>query len=428
MEIPKQTPKKSRRLRWRTILLFVLALALVCFLFRATIGRAVVAGVIWRQSMLSEPKELLNKSLPNRAWDRAVFFWDLSKLRIEREKRLREFNPQLKPLIAKIVRRQANGEGMQYSMHIYREIRWRLNFTPDTAATATLIAKLKTSLSQPAMQKLATTQLPEDGSWGLGISEWYLKAKLDSDLYDHFTVTAVFNREELDETFSALARLLYRQKITVYPFHPDLKATLRQFVNEWQNPRTGCWGQWIVDRNGWVWKMDDMAMTFHVVADLRGQVDHLDRIAKRILELDGTNFPTGIRFDGSYANHLNWDVVKIFRYAWPYLDTATRQAAKKEISGMMAWCLKESYLPDGSFKVSELDETLGDAYFYGVSFLVDAGYFNPEKRFWTNQDFIDAPVVREKLENRLRSTGLNDPQLRDAYSMLISSVVPAPKQ
>jgi hypothetical protein len=37
----------------------------------------------------------------------------------------------------------------------------------------------------------------------------------------------------------------------------------------------------------------------------------------------------------------------------------------------------------GSFKVSELDETLGDAYFYGVSFLVDAGYFNPEKRFWT---------------------------------------------
>jgi hypothetical protein len=409
--------------------------------------------MIWKQPIFTEPKELLTRSSWGRNWDRASFYWDLSRLRVEREKRLREFDRQLKPLIAEIVRRQANGEGMQYSMHIYREIRWRLNFTLDTAATATLIAKLKTSFSQPAMQQLAAAQQPEDGSWGLGISEWYLRlyytvedgldtlsaepryrlslldpinspgqlrAKLDSDLYDHFIVTGVFNREELDETFSALARLLYGHKKTGYPFHPDLKAALHQFVTDWQNPRTGCWGQWMIDRNGWIWKMDDMAMTFHVISDFHGQVDHLDRIAKRVLELDGINFPTGIRFDGTYANHLNWDVVKIFRYAWPYLDTATRQAARKELAGMMAWCLKESYRPDGSFKVSELDETLGDAYFYGVSFLVDAGFFNPENRFWTCQEFNDAPMVREKLTNKLQSTGLHDPQLREAYRLLTS--------
>jgi hypothetical protein len=49
--------------------------------------------------------------------------------------------------------------------------------------------------------------------------------------------------------------------------------------NGWQNPATGCWGQWIVDRQGRIWKMDDMAMTFHVVSDLHGQVRHLDLIA-----------------------------------------------------------------------------------------------------------------------------------------------------
>ena len=65
---------------------------------------------------------------------------------------------------------------------------------------------------------------------GLGLDVWYLRlyysvdyvkgaagnrsihspeklmAQLNSDLYDNFIRTRVFNREELDETFSALAR------------------------------------------------------------------------------------------------------------------------------------------------------------------------------------------------------------------------------
>ncbi len=349
-----------------------------------------------------------------------------------------------------IVRRQAMGEGMQnIRCRIYREIRWRLNFTPDTAATRARIADLRRSLSQPAEQKLAAAQLPADGSWGRGIDVWYLRlyysvdhlkdsarlkypptfldrinspeklrAKLDSDLYDDFTKTGIFNREELDETFSAMARLLFAGAKIGYNFHPDLKDALKQYVNRWQNPITGCWGQWMVDRQGNVWKMDDMAMTFHVVSDLHGQVDHKDTIAKRILQLDGVDFPTGIRFDGSYANHLNWDVVKILRYAWPSLDTATRRQARGEISRMLAWCLSKSYQPDGSFKVSELDDTLGDAYYYGVSFLVDAGYFSPENRFWTSQDFPGAKSVRDHIEAKLRSTGLNDSGMKDAYDAL----------
>ncbi|HUB61948.1 MAG TPA: hypothetical protein VL978_14640 [Puia sp.] len=245
-----------------------------------------------------------------------------------------------------------------------------------------------------------------------------LRARLDSDLYDRFIQTGVFNREELDETFSALARLLHKSNRPAYPFDPGLDSALRSFVQDWQNPETGCWGQWMVDRDGRVWKMDDMAMTFHVVSDLKGQVDHLDLIARRILQLDNTNFPAGIKFDGDYSNHLNWDVVKIFRYAWPCLDSATRVAARKEIAAMLDWCLAHSYQPDGSFRISELDDTFGDAYIYGVSFLVDVGYFSTENRFWTDRRFPDAPVVLERLKNKLRSTGLNDPQLRDAYGML----------
>jgi hypothetical protein len=163
-----------------------------------------------------------------------------------------------------------------------------------------------------------------------------------------------------------------------------------------------------------------MAMTFHVVSDLHGDVPHLDRIASRVLELDNVNFPAGIRFDGHYENHLNWDVVKILKAAWPSLDADTRSRASAEIGRLLDWCLKYSLQPDGSFKVSELDDTLGDAYFYGVSFLTDTGYFDKAKRFWTDRDFVDAEATRGRIQSRIESIGLADPNLKEAYKLLRS--------
>jgi hypothetical protein len=164
--------------------------------------------------------------------------------------------------------------------------------------------------------------------------------------------------------------------------------------------------------------MDDMAMTFHVISDLEGQVQHQDMIARRLLQLDRVNFPAGIRFDGHYENHLNWDAVKIFRSAWPTLDEASRQQIRGEISRMLDWCLTRSYQPDGSFKVSDLDDTQGDAYRYGIWFLQEAGYFQRKDRFWTDQDFPDSKAVQERIEAKLKSIGLNDSALKEAYDTL----------
>lgn len=133
-----------------------------------------------------------------------------------------------------IRRRQTAGQGVQYSMHIYREIRWRLNFTPDVATTRARIPDLRQSLSQPEEQKLAAEQqLPSDGSSGMGIDVWYLKfyysvedgldapeikikypqvfldrinspetltAKLNSALYDRFTDTGCSIEKNLTQT------------------------------------------------------------------------------------------------------------------------------------------------------------------------------------------------------------------------------------
>ena len=435
---------------WLSVLAVVLALTLAVYVTRAQLQRAVIATTVYRAGIFTAPPPTPGESRWNRLRDTAQFYWDFSEIPFARERRLKLLDPDLLPLVKEINRRQAAGEDMQYSMHIYREIRWLLNFTPDIATTQARISDLRHSLAQPEEQKLAGEQQASDGSWGLGIDVWYLKlyysvenikqckvaryplsfldrmnspkeldAQLDSDLQDNFTSTGVFNREELDETFSAMARLLFASTQTdCYTFNPQLKDSLRTFVDRWQNPATGCWGQWMVDRQGKVWKMDDMAMTFHVVSDLHDQVQHQDMIARRLLQLDRVNFPAGIRFNGHYENHLNWDAVKIFRSAWPTLDAGTRQKVRIEISKMVDWCLTESYQPDGSFKVSDLDDTAGDAYRYGIWFLQETGFFQRKERFWTDQDFPDSNAVREHIEAKLKSIGLSDPGMREAYETL----------
>jgi hypothetical protein len=445
----KLTIGNKKRKRWLIFLSILLLVLIAGYFNRVRLERVVIAVTISRMHTFMPPAQLARESGWSRFWDEAAFYWDLSGLRVSREQRLAQFNLVLKPLVKQIVKRQTAGDGMAYSMHIYREIRWRLNFTDDTAATRARINDLRRSLSQPREQQLSNGQQAADGSWARGINEWYLKlyysvdqlkdsthykyypafldrinspdklkARLDSDLYDNFTKTGTFNREELDETFSALARLLFATKPPAFAFHPQLKNALQDYVNRWQNPATGCWGQWMVDRKGRIWKMDDMAMTFHVISDLHGQVGHKDKIAKRVLQLDSVEFPAGIRFDGHYENHLNWDVVKIFKYTWPALDTATRKQAAAEISKMLKWCLTKSCQPDGSFKISDLDDTMGDAYYYGVSFLADAGYFNQKDRFWTNQNFSGGAALRAKIEAKIKAIGLSDSGMKDAWDVL----------
>lgn len=442
-----------RRPAWLTLFVTALVLAAIIYFNRERLLRMAIAYRAYHSHVFTPPASASGESRFDRLRSDVQFYWDFAEIPIARRKRLDEVNPVLRPLVEQITRAQASGEDMHYSMHIYRQIRWLLNFTPDLNETWTGVDALRKSLSQPEMQKLAAEQ-QSDGSWALGINIWYLKmyysvdhveqcvghpkyplsfldhinspekltAELDSALYDNFTRTGTFNREKLDETFSGLARMLIKSKPTnCYLFHPGLAEALRAFVNRWQNPVTGCWGQWLVDRQGRIWEMDDMGMTFHVVSDLHGQVKHLDQVAKRLLQLVDLNFPAGLRFNGHYENHLNADAVVILRYAWPTLDAGTREQSRCEISRMLTWSLTKSLQPDGSFKTSDLDNTTSDAYEYGVWFLDEAGYFNKQKRFWTNQDFPNAQEVRARIASKLKATGLSDPGLKGTYDMLEGS-------
>ena len=95
------------------------------------------------------------------------FYWDFSDLRIARERRLKQLNPELRPLIRELNRRQVAGENMQYSMHIYREIRWRLNFTPDVARTrsASKISVRASTSRNNSLRPRSSKRMTAVGDW-----------------------------------------------------------------------------------------------------------------------------------------------------------------------------------------------------------------------------------------------------------------------
>lgn len=86
-----------------------------------------------------------------------------------------------------------------------------------------------------------------------------LTTTLETDLHDDFT------KPEFSIEKSWMDLLRSGQDVAREPsqyllplFILDLNGVTK-FVNAWQNFETGYWGQWLVDRDGNIWKMDDMA-------------------------------------------------------------------------------------------------------------------------------------------------------------------------
>src|SRR5215472_6030187 len=143
------------RKRWLILLTSSLIVVLLVSLSREQLERLAIAYEIHRVHAFTPPPTRAGESRWHRFWANAQFYWDVSELRVARQRRLREFQPELRSLVKEISRRETTGEDMQYSMHIYTEVRWLVNFTPDIRDTQARIAELRRSLTQPSEQKEA---------------------------------------------------------------------------------------------------------------------------------------------------------------------------------------------------------------------------------------------------------------------------------
>ena len=196
---------------------------------------------------------------------------------------------------------------------------------------------------------------------------------------------------------------------------------MRQFLDAWQDPVTGYWGAWyqVGDR---LYRTIDLSITFHLISYLRGDVQYWPQIIETTFDIANEPYPYGWRYGLSSNNHNNYDVVKIFRYAWPHMTEDQRARAREAMREMLDWALDQSLQPDGSFAPDEsFFSSVPSDYYFGVSFFDEIGYWSPKKRFWTDQAFQGAEANCRLIRGRFAALQLTGPIALSAKKKLEAS-------
>jgi hypothetical protein len=351
---------------------------------------------------------------------------------------------ELQALQRELARQARNGRATPCSRQIFLEARWLAYYTAHWDRIERRLHDLQETLQRPADPPEAREQVEADGSYDHCSEAWFLKldstieevedrgergrfplkildrinspeklrAYLDSLLISDVRKTGIDNRFELNIAITAIERFIVGHVGKVYDFHPDLKKTLFEYQDKvWQDSATGYFGGWYRMADGSIRKTADLSMTFHIASYRRDNLRHVPEMIRSTLAFKDQEYPFGWLQEGVPSNHHNYDVVRLFRIAWPQMTEEQRDQARKEMRRMMEFCLKETMNPDYSFKMMD-EDTVGSSFLFPVSLLNELGYFRPSLRFWTDESFPDAMRVAAGIEHRIHAMGLTDTESR----------------
>ncbi|HEX5243039.1 MAG TPA: hypothetical protein VFW23_07205 [Tepidisphaeraceae bacterium] len=369
------------------------------------------------------------------------------------------FSKELDALQADMIRQQRAGRKTFCSRQVFLECRWLVYYTDDQPRTRQRLDDLRKILalkSDPHDREQDKT----DGSFAPCCNAWWLRMDMtcdelitmsfrwrspkyavtllnrinspqklrqyfDSLLISDIRKTGINNALELNMSAADLQRfILYdgtlRELPTKFDFDPGLKAALLDFEdNTWQDPVTGMWGAWYRAADGSIVKTADLSTTFHLVNYRNAKsVKRWPQIFQTTLAMKTGRFPFGWLEEGKYmSNHHNMDIVTLWRLGWPEATAEQHTQIANAISEMLDFCLKQSLQPDGSFKSPE-EDTLSSAFYFGVGFLHEIGYFTKTNRFWTDRAFPEAQATRKRIANRITQLKLDDSEATWALGML----------
>lgn len=367
---------------------------------------------------------------------------------------------RLAPLTEKLVALQEQGEDMGCSEQIMIETRWLLEQTTSWNRLEASMDRLKQSM-KTTDQAFARKQSASDGAWGACYDEWFFKLDATvtalNDLADSggtpdyplsflnrirnienlqiylagllisdVVGTGIDQRDELGAVTGALSQMLFKDRLRRFVDPPaegfavdeSFIAAYRRFVEMSQDRSTGYWGAWyrVGDH---LHKSADLSITFHNISYLQGEVSYWQQIIDTTLAIKAFEYPYGWMKNGSYAHHNNYDVVKIFRYAWPNMTAEQRERTRAELAAMLAWCLQTPKDAKAPFAVDPtFYSSPGDYYYYGVSFFDEIGYWDPGRRFWTDQTFPEALDLCRFIKGRLAGSKLDSAPARSAMEKL----------
>lgn len=360
-----------------------------------------------------------------------------------------ELSKALEAAHAEMIRQQKNGRKTFCTRQIYLEAHWLVYYTADAVRASRRIDDLRRMLDAPSDPN-DREQAESDGSFAPCCNAWWLRmdatcdelitlarkwrepkypvkllekinspqklrSYLDGLLISDVRHTGVNNALELNMATSDLARFILwngtlKELPTRFDFDPALKATLLDYLdNTWQDPATGMWGAWYRSADGMIVKTCDLSTTFHIVSYRDSEmVKHWPELIATTLAMKDGRFPFGWLEEGkTMSNHHNMDLVRLWRLGWAHASPPQRQQIADSISRMLEFCLSQSLQPDGSFKSPE-EDTLSSAFYFGVGFLHEIGYFTAANRFWTDRTFPDGQIVRQRILDRMQAIGLDD--------------------
>ncbi|MBV9516509.1 MAG: hypothetical protein JO068_00165 [Hyphomicrobiales bacterium] len=355
---------------------------------------------------------------------------------------------EAKPVITKanalLLAAERHGKGVTCARQALNELRWRINSTTDAASARVTLERLKRALTDVASPHGGDANiLPQDaeGSYGGCDGEWFLKlgdsgdelldprgwrGKLPPRFLDRVATPAslsaylakivvsdpeaegVDHRKELNVSTGVLSRLVLRGGVSGYFTNPEFKTAFTAFLESWQDPITGFFGEWYLD-HGHLIKTSDLSVTFHMARYTKGRIGHWPELIDTLLAIKDRPYPQGWLDSDGMTNHNNYDVAELFSLGWSHMREDQRAATRIEIRRMLDWALNHSIRADGEITPTAAAEPLGDMYYFAAAFLDTIGYFDERKRFWTDEDFPQAERLRMALEAKVRLMAADAP-------------------
>lgn len=371
---------------------------------------------------------------------------------------------KLAPLQDRLIAIQKTGNSMAASDQMMIECKWLLMYTADWTALGAKLVALARSLDDPD-QGWAEKQVSADGSWGPCYDQWFLKvdamidavntladagqtpeyplsflgpiatpekmiAWLESQKISKIFADGLDRRDALGAVTATLSQMCFKSEIRDY-FRSSVKGfdltddyirAYKNWLDDWQNSQSGYWGGWFDTPSDGVLESADLSLTFHNISYQHGKVDLWPQIFNTTLAIRDGTYPFGWKHNDDFNNHNNYDVTRIFELGWSRVDADQQKAASNDIGHILDWCLTKSMTPDGGF----IDDptfynSVGAAYYYGVSFLDQAGYFGTTRPFWTNTPFADGPALCRKIQQNIKSEGLDDDEAEAALEKLVDA-------
>lgn len=359
-----------------------------------------------------------------------------------------EIQGEIRETEARLDGEEARGGDTSCCRQILRELRWRLEYTTNIKAVENAVQRLRATAAPSAPP---TPGRPDaDGSYAPCTGVWFLKleasvdyllapdfndrgrpprfldrindparlrAYLDSLLVSHPTEDGIDRRKELNLTTANLVRLVLWRRPRNYPWHPGLEALIRRFIAEWQDPITGFFGaSYQIGRHRM--RTVDLSLTFHMARYLKGKIGYWPQLIDTLIGIRDDRYPNGWLDEVGLTSHNNYDVAVLFQLGWPHIRPDQRRQGEQELARLLDWCITTAIAADGGVVARAIGESLPESYYFTIAFLDTMGYFDRAKRFWTEREFPDAPVVRARLENRLQTLPLGDPMVRMAQERL----------